>query len=73
VADGTEIVPGEGSPAASAEPSGTGGTLRAVLGNPNLRRVQLAFLGSAIGDWTYATAIVVWAYAEGDATAATPR
>ena len=69
MADGTEIVPGEGTPPAAAEPSGTGGTLRAVLGNPNLRRVQLAFLGSAIGDWAYATAIVVWAYAEGGATA----
>jgi MFS family permease len=69
VADGTETVPGEGTPPASAEPSGTRGTLRAVLGNPNLRRVQLAFLGSAIGDWAYATAIVVWAYAEGGATA----
>ena len=69
MADGTETVPGEGTPPASAEPSGTRGTLRAVLGNPNLRRVQLAFLGSAIGDWAYATAIVVWAYAEGGATA----
>jgi MFS family permease len=69
VADGTETVPGEGTPPASAEPSGTRGTLHAVLGNPDLRRVQLAFLGSAIGDWAYATAIVVWAYAEGGATA----
>ncbi|MFD1948510.1 MFS transporter [Nocardioides aestuarii] len=42
---------------------------RAVLGNPDLRRVQLAFLGSAVGDWAYATAIIVWAYDAGGASA----
>ena len=39
----------------------------AVLRNPNLRRLQLAFAGSAIGDWAYATAVAVWAYGEGGA------
>lgn len=50
---------------------GRGGDLRrslmAVVANRNLRRVQLAFMGSAIGDWAYSTAIVVWAYDVGGA------
>lgn len=69
MADETETVPGEGQSPLPPEGSGTRGALRAVLGNPNLRRVQLAFLGSAIGDWAYATAIVVWAYDAGGAGA----
>jgi MFS family permease len=40
-----------------------------VLRNPRVRRVQLAFLGSTLGDWAYATAIVVWAYEDGGAKA----
>ncbi|WP_056793387.1 MULTISPECIES: MFS transporter [unclassified Nocardioides] len=40
-----------------------------VLANPALRRVQLAFFGSTLGDWAYSTAIVVWAYTAGGATA----
>ncbi|MET0951695.1 MAG: MFS transporter [Aeromicrobium sp.] len=40
-----------------------------VLANPALRRVQLAFLGSTLGDWAYSTALVVWAYSAGGATA----
>ena len=66
--DGTETTSGEEQ---SAPPAATGmrGSLRAVLGNANLRRVQLAFLGSAVGDWAYATAIVVWAYDAGGASA----
>jgi MFS family permease len=40
-------------------------TLRTVFTNPNLRRVQLAFVGSALGDWAYATAVTVWAYTDG--------
>jgi MFS family permease len=68
LADETETAPGEAQPPPAAG-GGTRGALRAVLGNPNLRRVQLAFLGSAIGDWAYATAIVVWAYDAGGAKA----
>ncbi|MCV2393277.1 MFS transporter [Actinotalea sp. M2MS4P-6] len=37
-------------------------SLATVFRNPNLRRINLAFAGSAIGDWAYATAIVIWAY-----------
>ena len=37
-------------------------SLTTVLRNPNLRRLNLAFAGSAIGDWAYATAILIWAY-----------
>ena len=62
-------MPGEGPPPPPVESAGNRGALRAVLGNPNLRRVQLAFLGSAVGDWAYATAIVVWAYDAGGARA----
>jgi MFS family permease len=40
-----------------------------VLRNPRVRRLQLAFLGSTLGDWAYATAIVVWAYEDGGARA----
>lgn len=41
----------------------------AVFGNPGLRQVTLAFGGSTIGDWAYATAVTVWAYGVGGATA----
>ena len=44
-------------------------SLRTVAENPSLRRLNLALAGSLIGDWAYATAIVVWAYQEGGATA----
>jgi hypothetical protein len=41
--------------------------VRTVFGNGNLRRIMLAFGGSLIGDWAYATAISVWAYSVGGA------
>jgi MFS family permease len=47
----------------------TGTSVATVFRNPGLRRVNLAFAGSAIGDWAYATAIVVWAYGVGGVTA----
>ena len=47
----------------------TGTSLSTVFRNPNLRRLNMAFAGSAIGDWAYATAIVVWAYEIGGVTA----
>ena len=37
-------------------------SLSTVFANPGLRRLNLAFAGSAIGDWAYATAITIWAY-----------
>ena len=49
--------------------SGTYKSLATVFGNPGLRRVNLAFAGSSIGDWAYATAMVVWAYGVGGVTA----
>ncbi len=49
--------------------SETGTSLSTVFRNPGLRRINLAFAGSAIGDWAYATAIVVWAYGVGGVTA----
>ena len=47
----------------------TGGSLKSVFVNRNLRRMQLAFAGSLIGNWAYATAVSVWAYGEGGAKA----
>jgi len=47
----------------------TTASLSAVFKSRNLRRVQLAFAGSIIGDWAYATAVVVWAYDVGGAKA----
>src|SRR5947209_3746370 len=44
-------------------------SLREVFRNPGLRRVQLGFAGSIIGDWAYATAFSVYAYEHGGATA----
>ena len=40
-------------------------SLRSVFVNPALRRIELALSGSMIGDWAYATAVVVWAYGAG--------
>ena len=47
----------------------TFGSLRSVFVNLNLRRMQLAFTGSLIGNWAYATAVSVWAYGVGGAKA----
>lgn len=47
----------------------TTGSLRSVFVNPNLRRLQLAFAGSLMGNWAYATAVAVWAYGVGGAKA----
>ncbi|HET7351489.1 MAG TPA: MFS transporter [Marmoricola sp.] len=47
----------------------TGASLRAVFANRNLRRIELAFAGSTIGDWAYGTAVAVWAYDVGGAQA----
>jgi MFS family permease len=44
-------------------------SLRRVLANRPLRRVQLAFFGSLLGDWAYGTALTVFAYRDGGATA----
>ncbi|WP_441921809.1 MFS transporter [Marmoricola sp. RAF53] len=47
--------------------SGTGASIGSVFRNRNLRRIQLAFAGSSIGDWAYSTAVIVWAYDVGGA------
>jgi MFS family permease len=49
--------------------SETLGSLKSVFVNRNLRRMQLAFTGSLIGNWAYATAVSVWAYGVGGAKA----
>ncbi|WP_336923481.1 MFS transporter [Aquipuribacter sp. SD81] len=54
-------------PGADGRPGGRWAVLKAVAGNRDLRRVQLAFLGSAIGDWAYATAILVWVFQQSGA------
>lgn len=45
------------------------GSIKRVLANPSLRRIQLAFFGSTMGDWAYGVAVMVWAYTEGGAAA----
>jgi MFS family permease len=40
-----------------------------VYRNPALRRLQLAWVGSIIGSWAYAIALVVYAYRHGGASA----
>jgi MFS family permease len=46
-----------------------GRSLRDVFRNPGLRRLQLAWAGSIVGDWAYATAFSVYAYEKGGPTA----
>ena len=43
----------------------SGRALASVFSNPGLRRVQLAFVGSIVGDWAYAIAVAVYAYDQG--------
>ena len=43
--------------------------LRDVFRNRNLRRLNLAFTGSVIGDWAYGVAASVYAYRQGGVTA----
>ena len=38
------------------------GAFRGNFGNPNLRRIQLAGLGSVMGLWAYGVALAVYAY-----------
>jgi MFS family permease len=40
-----------------------------VFRNPGLRRLELAFAGSVVGDWAYAVGVAVYAYGEGGPTA----
>ncbi len=46
----------------------TWASLRSVFANHSLRRIQLALAGSMVGDWAYATAVMVWAYTVGGTT-----
>jgi MFS family permease len=43
--------------------------LRGVFANPGLRRIELAFAGSAIGDYAFFLTLGVFAYRQGGATA----
>jgi MFS family permease len=47
----------------------TGSSLSIVFRRAPLRRLNLALAGSLIGDWAYATAVAVWAYDVGGASA----
>ena len=40
-----------------------------VFGNPGLRRLELAWVGSVTGEWAYVVALAVFAYEAGGATA----
>jgi MFS family permease len=44
-------------------------SLREVFRNPGLRRIELAFAGSIVGDWAYAVGVAVYAYERGGPTA----
>ena len=44
-------------------------SLANVFRNPGLRRIQLAWTGSIVGDWAYNMAVAVYAYHQGGATA----
>jgi MFS family permease len=43
-------------------------SLRRVFRNPGLRRINLAFAGSIIGDWAFAVVIALYAYDKGGPT-----
>lgn len=45
------------------------GALAQVFRNPGLRRLELAWLGSTMGHWTYVVALSVYAYDQGGTTA----
>ncbi len=45
------------------------GSLARVFRNPGLRRLELAFLGSTMGHWTYVVGLSVYAYQQGGTTA----
>ncbi len=53
----------------SKEVTGAGRAFASVFRNPSLRRINLAFTASVIGDWAYAVAVSVWAFSQGGATA----
>lgn len=55
--------------AATATMRDSGRALAEVFRNPGLRRIQLAFAGSVIGDWAFMVAVSVYAYSAGGATA----
>jgi len=49
--------------------SQSAGALAAVFRSRDLRRLELAWVGSIIGSWAYMVALAVYAYAEGGAAA----
>ncbi len=49
--------------------SQSAGALAAVFRSRDLRRLQLAWVGSVIGSWAYLVALAVYAYGEGGAAA----
>ena len=61
--------PGFGVSAGSGALGRSLGAVRAVMGNRELRLVQLALLASLVGDGAYLVAVTVWAYGQGGAQA----
>jgi len=47
----------------------SGAAVRGNLENPQLRRLQLAGMGSVVGQWAYSVALAVYAYEAGGAKA----
>lgn len=62
MAEVVEVAPEGEQPGARGMLGETRDSIAAVFRNRNLRRIQLALVGSEIGDWAYATAVAVWAY-----------
>jgi len=62
-------VTGQGSTGVRGRVAEAAGTLVRSFRNPQLRRLQLAWLGSVIGHWSYLVALSVYAYDQGGASA----
>ena len=45
------------------------GAFRSNFANPQLRRLQLAGVGSVVGQWAYSISVSVYAYEQGGAKA----
>ena len=63
------IVSRDSSPEPESRTRASVRALGAVVSSPPLRRLQLAWIGSILGDWAYLVALGVYAYDQGGAAA----
>ncbi|HEX6843864.1 MAG TPA: MFS transporter [Actinomycetota bacterium] len=59
----------EAGPTVATESPRSIDAFKAILRSPNLRRLQLAWMGSNLGTWGYGVALAVFAFNEGGAAA----